>query len=136
MQAPVYTRSAPRDMYFIIGLLCPMMNDMRDAGAFASMAGAPFVSRAWRHAAFAVYLIVGHKSPMMNDMKPAELLRALTRLATRRDWPLTVQEGGSHTKVTLNGRRTVVPRHPGDLKAGTFRAIMKQLGLTPADLED
>jgi len=83
-----------------------------------------------------VYLIIGHKCPMMNGMKPAELLRALNRLATRREWPLTVQEGGNHTKVVLNGRRTVVPRHPGDLKLGTFRAILKQLGVTPADLED
>jgi hypothetical protein len=27
------------------------------------------------------------------------------------------------------------PRHPGDLKIGTFRSIVKQLGLTDADLE-
>jgi predicted RNA binding protein YcfA (HicA-like mRNA interferase family) len=47
-----------------------------------------------------------------------------------------VEEGGNHTKVALNGQRTVVPRHPDDLKPGTFRAILKQLGLTPTDLED
>jgi predicted RNA binding protein YcfA (HicA-like mRNA interferase family) len=69
-------------------------------------------------------------------MKSAEPLRVLKRLATRREWTLTVEEGGNHTKVALNGQRTVVPRHPDDLKPGTFRAILKQLGLTPTDLED
>jgi hypothetical protein len=28
-----------------------------------------------------------------------------------------------------------IPRHPGDLKTGTFRAILKQLGLAETDLE-
>jgi predicted RNA binding protein YcfA (HicA-like mRNA interferase family) len=30
----------------------------------------------------------------------------------------------------------VIGCHPADLKSGTFRGILKQLGLTPADLED
>jgi predicted RNA binding protein YcfA (HicA-like mRNA interferase family) len=65
-----------------------------------------------------------------------ELLRCLNRLATRRGWPIEVSQGGNHTVVRLNGQRTVVPRHPADLKTGTFHAILKQLGLTLADLED
>jgi predicted RNA binding protein YcfA (HicA-like mRNA interferase family) len=69
-------------------------------------------------------------------MKPATLLRRLRRLATRRGWTITVAEGGNHTKVTLNGRRTVLGRHPADLKPGTLRAILKQLGIAPEDLED
>ena len=44
-------------------------------------------------------------------------------------------EGGRHTKVRLNGRMTVVPRHPLDLKTGTLRGILRDLDLTQADLE-
>lgn len=41
-----------------------------------------------------------------------------------------VQAGkGSHLKVYLNGRQTVIPMHGKDLKAGTPAAIKKQLGL-------
>ena len=68
-------------------------------------------------------------------MKPADLLRRLRRLATKRGLSLVVEEGGRHTKVTLDGRRVVVPRHAVDLKTGTFGAILKQLGLTRAELE-
>ena len=68
-------------------------------------------------------------------MRAADLLRRLHRLATKRGWEIDVAEGGSHTRIRLDGRGTTVPRHPGDLKIGTFRAILKQLGLTDADLE-
>jgi predicted RNA binding protein YcfA (HicA-like mRNA interferase family) len=68
-------------------------------------------------------------------MKPVDLLRRLRRLATRRDWELRIAEGSRHTKVTLNGRQTVVPRHPVDLPPGTLRAIMRQLGVSATDLE-
>jgi predicted RNA binding protein YcfA (HicA-like mRNA interferase family) len=68
-------------------------------------------------------------------MKPADLLRRLNRLATRRGWQIELTEGGGHTKVRLNGRRSTVPRHAADLKTGTFRGILKQLGLTDGDLE-
>jgi mRNA interferase HicA len=69
-------------------------------------------------------------------MKPAELLRRLSRLATRRGLAIEVKEGGNHTVVRFDGKRTVIGRHPADLKTGTFRAILKQLGISPADLED
>jgi len=68
-------------------------------------------------------------------MGPAELLRRLNRLATKRGWAVEVTEGGEHTKVRLNGRRTTVPRHTADLKTGTWRGILKQLGLTENDLD-
>jgi mRNA interferase HicA len=68
-------------------------------------------------------------------MKSADFLRRLNRLATKRGWPLEVAEGASHTKVRLNGRRSTVPRHATDLKTGTLRGILKQLGLADTDLE-
>lgn len=69
-------------------------------------------------------------------MKSAALIRSLKRLATRRGWDFSTSEGGNHTKVTLNGKRSVVGRHAVDLKPGTLRATLKQLGLLPSDLED
>jgi predicted RNA binding protein YcfA (HicA-like mRNA interferase family) len=69
-------------------------------------------------------------------MKPADLLRRLRRLATRRGWTITISEGGRHTKVTLNGRSCTVPRHATDLKTGLLHGIMKQLGLRAEDLEN
>jgi predicted RNA binding protein YcfA (HicA-like mRNA interferase family) len=69
-------------------------------------------------------------------MKPADLLRRLRRLATKRGWDFVETEGSNHTKVTLNGNRTAIGRHPKDLKNATFREILKQLGLKPSDLED
>lgn len=41
----------------------------------------------------------------------------------------TFKEGSSHTKVYLNGKQTTLPRHPGEIKEGTRKAILKQLGL-------
>jgi len=69
-------------------------------------------------------------------MKAAELLRRLRRLANRRGWDISITEGGNHTKVRINGRQTVVPRHASDLKTGTLRGILKQIGVTPEDLEN
>jgi len=39
------------------------------------------------------------------------------------------QGKGSHLKVYLNGRQTVIPMHGKDLKPGTLAAIKRQLGL-------
>jgi hypothetical protein len=59
-------------------------------------------------------------------MQPADLRRRLRRRAARRGWDFDEAEGASHTKLTLNGRRTVViGRHRVDLKPGTFSAILK-----------
>jgi len=75
--------------------------------------------------------------PDISAMKPAILLRQLRRLATRRRWSWREAAGrGSHRKIWLNGRFTVVPVHPGDVPPGTFRAILRDLAITPADLED
>ena len=36
---------------------------------------------------------------------------------------------GSHLRVFLKGRQSVLPMHSGELKTGTVGAIKKQLGL-------
>ena len=71
-----------------------------------------------------------------DGVKPSKLLRNLRRLARRRGWEIDVSEGKRHTKVRLCGRRTQIGRHPTDLKTGTLRAILDQLGITREDLED
>lgn len=68
-------------------------------------------------------------------MRPGELLRRLRRLAVRRELDFEISEGRNHTKVSLDGRRAVVPRHASDLKTGTLQAILKQLGLRSEDVE-
>ena len=69
-------------------------------------------------------------------MKPAELLRRLRRVAAARGLQLGISQGKRHTKVTLAGQRTIVGRHATDLKTGTLRGILRQLGLTPEDIEE
>ena len=69
-------------------------------------------------------------------MKPAELLRRLRRIAAKRGLDLEISEGKNHTKVKLAGRRSVVGRHSTDLKAGTLHGILRQLGLTPEEIEE
>lgn len=42
----------------------------------------------------------------------------------------TFQAGkGSHLKVYLNGKQSVLPMHNADVKTGTVEGIKKQLGL-------
>jgi predicted RNA binding protein YcfA (HicA-like mRNA interferase family) len=54
------------------------------------------------------------------------MLRAFGRLG----WTVARQTG-SHAIVTRPGRTPVtIPIHPGTLKFGTARAILKQAGLT------
>jgi len=60
----------------------------------------------------------------------------LRRLATKRGWNYSEREGrGSHLLVRMNGRVTVIARHPGDMPAGTFRKVLKDLGVAEAELE-
>jgi predicted RNA binding protein YcfA (HicA-like mRNA interferase family) len=69
-------------------------------------------------------------------MKAPDLLRRLNRLATRRGWEIVEAQGaGSHLKLRLNGRTTVIAMHSGDLPPGTLRKILKDLALTNGDLE-
>ena len=70
-------------------------------------------------------------------MRSDDLLRRLNRRATRLGVEHVETGGkGGHLKVRHNNRTTVVPMHRGDLPTGTYRAILKQLGLTERDLED
>jgi mRNA interferase HicA len=42
----------------------------------------------------------------------------------------TITSGkGGHQRVELNGKRSVLPMHSGEMKTGTVAAIKKQLGL-------
>ncbi|MEI8162975.1 MAG: type II toxin-antitoxin system HicA family toxin [Betaproteobacteria bacterium] len=42
----------------------------------------------------------------------------------------TFQTGkGSHLRIFLNGRQSVIPMHNTELKTGTVEGIKKQLGL-------
>jgi hypothetical protein len=65
----------------------------------------------------------------------ADLLHWLRRLRHEPRLGIRRARRGAHTKVTLNHRSTVVPRHGKDLKTGTLRAILKQLGPIEHDLE-
>ena len=57
-------------------------------------------------------------------MTPKELKRWLANLGA------TFKPGkGSHLKVYLNSRQTVIPMHNKDIKSGTLAAIKRQLGL-------
>lgn len=72
---------------------------------------------------------------ILQPKTPDEFLRRLRRLARRRALELVEEPGeGSHRKIRLGARRTVVPMHRRDIPTGTWRSILKQLGLTPDDL--
>jgi mRNA interferase HicA len=60
-------------------------------------------------------------------MKTSEFLRWLKGKGAIFD---TRKGKGSHIKVTLYGRQTVIPSHSKDLKTGTVEAIKKQLGIS------
>ena len=69
-------------------------------------------------------------------MKVNDLLRRLRKIAKERGLEIIEREGnGSHLVVKLDGRSTSIPRHAGDIKIGTYRGILKQLGLTLKDVE-
>ena len=58
-------------------------------------------------------------------MKSAEFKRWLSKQGA------TFEPGkGSHLKVTLNGKTSILPMHAKDLKKGTAEGIKKQLGLS------
>lgn len=69
-------------------------------------------------------------------MRAADLVRAIERYATREGLRCEIKPGkGSHRKIVLGHRRSVIPMHGGDLPTGTYRAILKQLGVAEVDLE-
>lgn len=57
-------------------------------------------------------------------MKQSEFRRWLARQGA------TFSEGARHTKIYLNQRQSVMPRHPGvEIGEGLRKMILKQLGL-------
>lgn len=79
--------------------------------------------------------ILNEKSPVIDlvntivyytSVKTSEFLRWLKQQGATFD----AKKGkGSHIRVALNGKQTVVPSHSKDLKRGTVEAIKKQLGI-------
>jgi mRNA interferase HicA len=57
-------------------------------------------------------------------MKSSELKRWLAKQGAT-----FVEGNGSHLKIFLNGKQSVLAMHPGDIPKGTHQAILKQLGL-------
>ena len=57
--------------------------------------------------------------------------REVMQVLARDGWIRSRQKGGHVTMKRPNGRgRVIVPDHPGDLKEGTLRSILKQAGLS------
>ncbi len=68
-------------------------------------------------------------------MTSAELLRRLKKLAKERGVTIDVQPGkGSHRKVIFGHARTIIPMHGVELKTGTLKGILKDLGIKREDL--
>lgn len=71
-------------------------------------------------------------------MKGGELLRHLRRLAHARGWTFDWRPDlgkGSHGRLLMNGRRTIIPDLKAELKTGTLQGILKNLDLDKNDLE-
>lgn len=57
-------------------------------------------------------------------MTASELRRRLARLGC------TFEDGTKHTIIYFKGERTLMPRHPShEIKTGTYRGILKRLGI-------
>ena len=68
----------------------------------------------------------------MTGNLPAMSSRQVIRVLARVGWRIERQEGGHAILERGDGVGTVVvPVHPGDLRPGTLRGILKQAGLTP-----
>jgi predicted RNA binding protein YcfA (HicA-like mRNA interferase family) len=61
--------------------------------------------------------------------------REMGRALERKGWRLSGSRGSHHKYVDSDGAHIVVPIHPGkDLSPGVQRKIMRDAGLTDADL--
>ena len=70
-------------------------------------------------------------------MTGSELVRKLRRLARTSGSDLSVRRErgkGSHVTVYFRERRAVIPDLSRELKTGTLRAILRQLGVSRDDL--
>ena len=64
-------------------------------------------------------------------MTSRELLRKLRRLGAR---VVTGRGKGGHVMVLLDSRKTFVPTGSGELREGTLRTILRDLGIAMDDL--
>lgn len=65
-----------------------------------------------------------HRNKLEGRLKISEFKRWLESQG------VSIKDGANHWKLYLNGNQTTLPRHPSkELKDGTRRAILKQLGL-------
>lgn len=60
--------------------------------------------------------------------KRRDIIKAINQHAKAQGMSLTITEGGSHTKITVGDRTTVVPRH-NEINELTTKAIYKQIGM-------
>lgn len=42
---------------------------------------------------------------------------------------VVMEEGAKHTKLYYQGKQTTMPRHAAEMKEGTRKGIIKQLGI-------
>ncbi|MCI6573624.1 MAG: hypothetical protein PT944_00840 [Actinomycetaceae bacterium] len=52
-------------------------------------------------------------------------MKQLKQIAVERDLPITISEGGAHTKVRIGNRFMMVPRHR-EIKETTANGILKE----------
>lgn len=68
-------------------------------------------------------------------MKSAELLRKLKKLSKQREVEFRMSAAkGSHQKLHFGERTTIIPLHGTELKTGTLKAILKDLGISEDEL--
>ncbi|MDN8578328.1 toxin HicA [Corynebacterium bovis] len=60
--------------------------------------------------------------------KRKDVLAAIARYARDNDLPLTVKEGGRHTRIWVGDRYTTVPRH-NEIANRLAAQIFKQIGM-------
>ena len=66
------------------------------------------------------------------------MLRRLRKLARSRGWAFEWRPDlgkGSHGRLLVNGRRTIIPYLKAELKMGTLHAILRDLQVDREDLE-
>jgi hypothetical protein len=61
-------------------------------------------------------------------VKRRDLLKKIGSKAKAKSLTVEMTEGGSHTKVKIGAKQTVVPRH-AEINEITAKAILDQLGL-------
>lgn len=71
-------------------------------------------------------------------MTAMEFLRRLKRVADAQGVALrTEPRAGSHHALYLGARRTILAIHKGrEIPTGTLRAMLRDLGLAPKDIEE